>query len=194
MHGRLRYSPAIEEVRSGRRPFTGLDVLHRKNLEGTLTEYGVDHTSMPCAELDELNLAWHRLDPWPDSIVGLQRLKARYIIATHSNGNVLLMLNMAKRAGLPWDAILGAEVVRAYKPLPEAYLRSAGILAMLPEEVCLVAAHNCDLAAARKCGLRTAFIVRPIEHGPGQTSDLYPSAGWEVTAEDLVDLAEILGA
>jgi 2-haloacid dehalogenase len=191
---RRRYSPAMEEVRSGRRPFTRLDVLHRENLEGTLAEFGIHPATMPARELDDLNLAWHRLDPWPDSVAGLKRLKARYIIATLSNGNVILMLNMAKRAGLPWDTILGAEVVKAYKPMPEAYLRTADILAMRPEEVCLVAAHNSDLAAARKCGMRTAFVVRPTEHGPGQTSDLRPSANWDVVAEDLVDLAEKLGA
>jgi len=191
---RRRYSPAMEEVRSGRRPFTRLDVLHRENLEGTLSEFGIDPTRLPGAELDELNLAWHRIDPWPDSVAGLKRLKERYIIATLSNGNIILMLSMAKRAGLPWDAILGAEVVRAYKPMPEAYLRTADILAMLPEEVCLVAAHNSDLAAARKCGMRTAFVMRPTEHGPGQTSDLRPSQEWDVVAEDIVDLAGKLGA
>lgn len=191
---RRRYSPAMEEVRSGRRPFTRLDVLHRENLEEVLVEFGIDRTRVPHAELDDLNLAWHRLDPWPDSVAGLICLKARYIVATHSNGNIILMLNMAKRAGLPWDAILGAEVVRAYKPMPEAYIRTADILALHPKEICLVAAHNDDLAAARRCGLRTGFVVRPTEHGPGQTSDLSPTEEWDVIAEDLVDLARRLGA
>jgi 2-haloacid dehalogenase len=191
---RRHYSPAMEEVRSGRRPFTRLDILHRENLNRVLEEFGIDPTRIPSADLDDLNLAWHRLDPWPDSIAGLKRLKARHIIAPLSNGNIVLLLNMAKRAGLPWDAILGAEVVRAYKPMPEAYLRTADILALRPEEVCLVAAHNGDLAAARKCGLQTAFVVRPTEHGPGQTSDLCPSEEWNVVADDLVDLAEKLGA
>jgi 2-haloacid dehalogenase len=191
---RRHYSPAMEEVRSGRRPFTRLDILHRENLNRVLEEFGIDPTRIPSADLDDLNLAWHRLDPWPDSVAGLERLKARHIIAPLSNGNIILLLNMAKRAGLPWDAILGAEVVRAYKPMPEAYLRTADILALRPEEVCFVAAHNGDLAAARKCGLRTAFVVRPTEHGPGQTSDLVPSEEWNVLADDLVDLAEKLGA
>jgi 2-haloacid dehalogenase len=191
---RRHYSPAMEEVRSGRRPFTRLDILHRENLNRVLEEFGIDPTRIPGADLDDLNLAWHRLDPWPDSIAGLKRLKARHIIAPLSNGNIVLLLNMAKRAGLPWDAILGAEVVRAYKPMPEAYLRTADILALRPEEVCLVAAHNGDLAAARKCGLQTAFVVRPTEHGPEQTSDLCPSEEWNVVADDLVDLAEKLGA
>jgi 2-haloacid dehalogenase len=191
---RRHYSPAMEEVRSGRRPFTRLDILHRENLNRVLEGFGIDPTRIPSADLDDLNLAWHRLDPWPDSIAGLKRLKARHIIAPLSNGTIALLLNMAKRAGLPWDAILGAEVVRAYKPMPEAYLRTAEILALRSEEVCLVAAHNGDLASARKCGLRTAFVVRPTEHGPGQTSDLCPSEAWDVVADDLVDLAEKLGA
>jgi 2-haloacid dehalogenase len=190
---RRRYSPAMEEVRSGRRPFARLDILHRENLNGVLKEFGIDPTCIPSTDLDDLNLAWHRLDPWPDSVAGLKRLKERYIIAPLSNGNIALLLNMAKRAGLPWDAILGAEVVRAYKPMPEAYLRTADVLALRPEEVCLVAAHNGDLAAARKCGLRTAFVVRPTEHGPGQTSDLCPSEKWDVVSDDLVDLAGKLG-
>ena len=147
---RASYQPAMEEVRSGRRRFTRLDVLHRENLETILPDFGVDPATVPASELNELNLAWHRLDPWPDAVAGLTRLKTSFIIATLSNGNIALMLDMAKRAGLPWDAILGAEVVQAYKPMPEAYLRTADVLAMRPEQICLVAAHNGDLAAARK--------------------------------------------
>ncbi|WP_158818054.1 haloacid dehalogenase type II [Methylocapsa sp. S129] len=190
---RRLYSPAMEEVRSGRRPFTRLDVLHRENLEAILPEFGLDPAQVAAAELDELTLAWHRLDPWADVVAGLARLKSRYIIAPLSNGNIVLMLNLAKRAGLPWDAILGAEVSRAYKPTPEAYLRTVEVLAMRPEEVCLVAAHNGDLAAARKCGLRTAFVPRPTEHGAGQTSDLAPDQDWDVTARDFGELAGKLG-
>jgi 2-haloacid dehalogenase len=139
-------------------------------------------------------LAWHRLDPWPDAVAGLTRLKASFIIAPLSNGNIALMLDIAKRAGLPWDAILGAEVAQAYKPQPEAYLRTAEILAMRPEQVCLVAAHNSDLAAARKCGLRCAFIPRPTEHGPNQTTDLFPEQEWEAVAPDFGALADKLAA
>lgn len=190
---RRRYQPAMEEVRSGRRPFTRLDVLHRENLDGVLAEFGIDPAGVPAAELDQLNLAWHRLDPWPDAVAGLTRLKAGFVIAPLSNGNVVLLLDMAKRAGLPWDAILGAEVARAYKPTPEAYLRTADILAMRPEEVCLVAAHNSDLAAARRCGLRTGFVPRPTEHGSGQTSDLRLAEDWDVTADDFGGLAGRLG-
>jgi 2-haloacid dehalogenase len=186
---RRRYQPAMEECRAGRRPFTRLDVLHRENLEAVLAEVGVDLRTLDPAELDELNRAWHRLDPWPDSIPGLLRLRARYIIAPLSNGNVALLLNMAKRAGLPWDAILGAEVAGAYKPRPEAYLRTADILGLRPDEVCLVAAHNGDLKAARTCGLRTAFVLRATEHGPAQTTDLAASERWDVIASDFLDLA-----
>lgn len=189
---RRRYSPAMEEVRSGRRPFARLDVLHRENLEAVLPEFGIDPASMPAAELDELSLAWHRLDPWPDAVAGLTRLKARYIIAPLSNGNIVLMLNMAKRSSIPWDAILGAEVVQAYKPTPEAYLRTADVLAMRSDEICLVAAHNGDLAAARACGLRTAFVSRPTEHGSGQTTDLHPDQDWDMVIGDLLEMAERL--
>ncbi len=190
---RLRYQPAMEEVRSGRRAFIRLDVLHRENLEAILKDFDIDVAKVPCAELDALNLAWHRLDPWPDVVAGLARLKSRTIIAPLSNGNIILMIDIAKRAGLGWDAILGAEVVRAYKPTPEAYLRTVDVLAMQPAEVCLVAAHNGDLAAARKCGLRTAFVPRPKEHGPGQTEDLRPEQDWDVVARDFGDLATAFG-
>jgi 2-haloacid dehalogenase len=189
---RAGYQPAMEQVRSGRRPFARLDVLHRENLEAILPEFGVDRNKAPDSELNALNLAWHRLDPWADSLAGLTRLKADFIIAPLSNGNIALILNMAKRAGLPWDAILGAEVAQAYKPSPEAYLRTAEVLAMAPEQTCLVAAHNGDLAAARKCGMRTAFIPRPTEHGPNQTTDLRADQDWDVIAADIGDLAEKL--
>ena len=158
-----------------------------------LPEVGIDPEAVPAAELDELNLAWHRLDPWPDSVPGLTRLKRRYIVAPLSNGNIALMVDLAKRAGLPWDAVLGAEVVRAYKPTPESYLGTAEVLALRPDEMCLVAAHNDDLAAARACGFRTAFVPRPAEHGPGQTRDLRPDRDWDVVAGDLEALADALG-
>jgi 2-haloacid dehalogenase len=190
---RRRYSPAMEEVRSGRRAFTRLDVLHRESLETVLPEFGIDPSAVPRSELDGLNLAWHRLDPWPDSVPGLARLKRGFIIAPLSNGNIRLMLDIAKRAGLPWDAILGAEVAQAYKPAPEAYLRTAETLMLRPEQVCLVAAHNGDLGAARRCGLRTAFIPRPVEHGQHQTADLKPEEDWEAVAVDIEDLASQLG-
>jgi 2-haloacid dehalogenase len=186
---RRRYAPAMEEVRSGRRPFVRLDVLHRENLAATLSEFGIDPAEISPSELDGLNLAWRKLDPWPDSVPGLTRLKRRFIIAPLSNGNIRLMLDLSKRAGLPWDAVLGAEIAQAYKPSPEAYLRNAEALMLEPESVCLVAAHNSDLAAARRCGFRTAFIPRPLEHGPNQTTDLGPEEDWDTVANDMEDLA-----
>lgn len=191
---RKQYQPAMEQCRSGQRPFTRLDVLHRENLDAILPNFGIAPGTVPTAELDELNLAWHKLDPWPDAVSGLTRMKQSFIIAPLSNGNVILMLDIAKRAGLPWDAILGAEVVQAYKPTPEAYLRTADLLALPPEQVCLVAAHNSDLAAARRAGFRTAFVARPTEHGPGQTTDLVPEQEWECTAADFVELAQKLAS
>lgn len=190
---RRRYMPAMEEVRSGRRPFTRLDVLHRENLAAILPEFGIDAASVPAAELDALNLAWHRLDPWPDAVAGLVRLRTRYIVAPLSNGNIILMIDMAKRAGLVWDAILGAEVAQAYKPMPEAYLRTADTLALAPAQVCLVAAHPGDLAAARACGLRTCFVPRPLEYGPGGAAEIGGGQDWDVVAPDFGALAEMVG-
>jgi 2-haloacid dehalogenase len=190
---RREYSPAMEEIRSGRRSFVRLDVLHKENLVKVLRSFGIDIDSVTADELDELNLAWHRLDPWPDSVEGLLRLKRQFIIAPLSNGNIRLMVDMAKRAALPWDAILGAEVVRAYKPSPQVYADTTDILGFSPAEVCMVAAHNGDLAAARQCGLKTAFVLRPVEHGPGQQSDLRAEQSWDYEAADLNDLATQIG-
>lgn len=190
---RRRYQPAMEACRSGKRPFTRLDVLHRENLELVLRDHGLDPTVLGETALDDLNRAWHRLDPWPEAVAGLARLKRRFIIAPLSNGNIALMTNMAKRAGIPWDAILGAEVAQAYKPQPEAYTRTADILGIRPHALCLVAAHNGDLRAARAAGLATAFVPRPTEHGPGQTADLAAEDPWDVVARDFQDLAQRLG-
>lgn len=190
---RRRYQPAMEEVRSGRRPFTRLDVLHRENLDRVLSDQGIDPAGIAAEELDWLNRAWHRLDPWPDSIPGLIRLKARHFIAPLSNGNILLLANMAKRAGIPWDAVLGAEAAQAYKPQPAAYTRTAEILALAPAEVVLVAAHNGDLAAARNAGLRTVFVLRPSEHGPAQATDTRAESDWDVIANSFEEVAERLG-
>lgn len=190
---RRRYQPGMEEVRSGRRAFTRLDVLHRESLTAVLPKFGLDPAAVPGPALDELTLAWHRLDPWPDSVAGITRLKARYIVAPLSNANILLLLDMAKRAGIPWDAILGAEVAQAYKPTPDAYLRTAEVLALRPEQVCMVAAHNSDLAAARTCGFRTAFVPRPTEHGPGQTTDVRAEQDWDVIGSNLCEVAAKLG-
>lgn len=189
---RARYQPAMEEVRSGRRDFAKLDTLHRENLELVLRDCGAALAGVSDFDLDELNRAWHRLDPWPDVVLGLHRMRRRFFLAPLSNGNIVLLANMAKRAGLPWDAVLGAEAARAYKPTPEAYLNTCAILGLRPEEVCLVAAHNGDLAAARRCGLKTAFVPRPAEHGPGQTTDLAPAETWDWVAQDFVALEAAL--
>ncbi|MEX3845751.1 haloacid dehalogenase type II [Paraburkholderia sp. BR10882] len=189
---RREYSPAMEEIRSGRQPNVRLDVLHRENLVKVLARSGI--AAATDAEIDELNLAWHRLDPWPDSVEALNRLKRRFIIAPLSNGNIRLMVDIARRAGLPWDAILGAEVVRAYKPSPQVYTETADILGLAPAEVCLVAAHNGDLAAARRLGLSTAFVVRRTEHGPDQKTDLKAEQAWDFVVNDLNELASQLDA
>lgn len=185
------YQPSMEEVRSGRRPWTILDVLHRESLEKLLTRFGI--TELSENEKDHLNKAWHRLAPWPDSVPGLQRLKSRYVIGTLSNGNVGLLTWMAKNAGLPWDVILGAEVARAYKPLPQAYLRTAEILGLRPEQMMLVAAHNDDLAAAAALGYATAFVARPTEYGPHQVKDFTADRAWDVVADSFLGLADALG-
>ena len=185
------YQPAMDEVRNGRRPFVKLDVLHRESLDKLVAEFGIKGLSE--ADLDNLNRAWHRLDPWPDSVPGLLRMKKKYILATLSNGNVALMVNMARRAGLPWDTILGAEVTRHYKPQPECYLGTADFLGLEPAEVALVAAHNSDLAAARRIGFRTCFVTRPNEKGPGQDKDLRAEQDWDFIARDFVHLADELG-
>jgi 2-haloacid dehalogenase len=191
---RKRYQPAMASIRNGERPWVRLDQLHLENLHAILPTFGIDPAKIPAEDLATLNSAWHRLDPWPDSVPGLTRIKTNYIIAPLSNGNIILMIDMAKRARLPWDAILGAEIVQTYKPNPEAYLRTADILALKPEQICMAAAHNSDLAAARACGLRTAFIPRLTEHGPNQTTDLIPEEDWDIIAPDLNALATSLQA
>ena len=148
---------------------------------------------MLAGDLDELNRAWHRLDPWPDTVQGLTRLKRKFVLATLSNGNVALLVNMARRAGLPWDAILGAEVTRYYKPQSGCYLGTAAMLGLKPPECALVAAHNNDLAVAQGLGFKTIFVTRPAEHGPGQTKDLTAERDWDVVARDFFDLADQLG-
>lgn len=189
---RARYQPQMETVRSGKRSWTILDVLHRESLLALLPEFGLEGR-LSEAEIDDFNRAWHRLDPWPDTVPGLTRLKTRYIIAPQSNGNIALMVNMAKRAGIPWDCILGAEVVRNYKPVPQAYTDAARMLGLSPPEVMMVAAHNDDLAAAQKQGLATGFVPRPGEKGPGQKTDLTPAGNWDIVARDFIDLAARLG-
>ena len=184
---RAEYQPAMEEIRAERRPFYILDILHRENLGRVLARFNLDQISTE--DRDELNLAWHRLQGWPDSAEGLKALKRRFIVATQSNGNIALIVNMAKWADLAWDVVLGAEVTGYYKPRPEAYDRACAALG-LPNEACvMVAAHNDDLFAARQQGMRTAFVCRPAEHGPGQRKDLAPEADWDYVATSFIDLA-----
>jgi 2-haloacid dehalogenase len=185
------YQPAMEEVREGRRAWTILDVLHRESLDRLIVKYGIARLSE--VEKDHINRVWHRLNPWPDAVEGLKRLKSRYIIGTLSNGNVGLLTRMAKHAGLPWDVILGAETAHAYKPLPQAYLANVALLNLEPAQVMLVAAHNADLAAASSVGLRTAFVARPQEYGPRQSGDLKPERPWDVACASFSELADAMG-
>lgn len=189
---RSGYGPAMNKVRTGELPWTRIDDLHRMILDELVVEFGL--SGMTEAELDHFNRAWHRLSPWPDTVAGLYRLKSRYIIATLSNGNVSLLTNMAKNAGLPWDAVLSAELAGHYKPDPEAYLKAADLLGLPPEQVMLVAAHPGDLRAAARTGLRTAYVIRPLERGPGRSVDRNPDGEFDYTAEDFLDLARQLGA
>ena len=189
---RARYQPSMEEIRAGRRPFVKLDTLHRENLLEVLTEFGIVEVSAPT--IDTLNRAWHRLVPWPDVVGGLARLKQCHIIAPLSNGNVALMVNLAKHAGLPWDVILGAEIAKAYKPDPDAYRRAAALLDLAPGECLMVAAHNNDLVAAAATGMKTAFVPRSDEYGEGQTTDLAAGPNVDIVASDFFDLASKLEA
>lgn len=189
---RARYQPAMEQVRSGARPWTILDQLHRESLDSLLKEFGIE--GLQEAEIDEFNRAWHRLEPWADAIEGLQLLKSRYILATLSNGNVALLVNMAKRSGLPWDAILGAEPTRHFKPQPEAYLGTARYLGLSPSECLMVAAHNQDLVTASELGFRTAFVARPTEYGPSQVRDREAEHSFDIVATSFIELAEQLRA
>jgi len=187
---RGRYAPSMDRVRRGELPWTNLDALHRASLEELLEEFGIE--GLTEEEIDHLNKVWHRLDPWPDSVAGLARLKEQYVISTFSNGNVALLTDMAKRAELPWDLILSAELVKHYKPDPETYLMAPNLLDLRPEEVMLVAAHPSDLRAAQTHGLRAAYVLRPLEWGPeGEAEPADPS--FDVVIDDLLELAEKLG-
>ncbi len=184
---RGNYAPSMDRVRKGEQPWTKLDDLHRATLDQLIVQFGLPDLGE--ADRDHLNRGWHRLTPWPDSIPGLTRLKSRYTIAPLSNGNVALLLNMAKHAGIPWDMICAAELFRHYKPDPETYLGAAALLGLEPGEVMMAAAHNGDLAAARACGLKTAFFARPTEYGPHQSRDFAPDGPWDVVAANIEDLA-----
>ena len=188
---RAGYQPAMRRVMSGELGWTLIDDLHRLILDRLLAQFGLD--SLTEAEIKHLNKAWHRLDPWPDVLAGLARLKSRHVICTLSNGNIGLLTNMAKQAGLPWDCILSAEVFRAYKPDPATYLGVAKVFDVEPSRVMLVAAHQDDLAAARACGLQTAYIERPTEFGAAQPKDISPCPANTRHAKDFLALADQLG-
>jgi 2-haloacid dehalogenase len=187
---RGEYHPAMEEVRSGRRPFCKLDILHRENLEKVLPRFGVDGLSEEV--LRHLTLAWHRLDAWPDTAPGLVRLKRRYCIAPCSNGNISLMVDLARRNGLPWDTILGSEIAHDFKPQPRVYLAACEALDLAPSECMMTAAHSRDLAAAAELGLRTAHVARPNEYGPGK-GEAAPTVPVDFAAASVEELAEKLG-
>jgi 2-haloacid dehalogenase len=190
---RAGYQPAMNRVRTGELPWTKLDDLHRLMLNKLLVDFGIAGR-LSASEVDALNHAWHRLQPWPDSVSGLTRLKKKFIIAPLSNGNIALMTDLAKSGGLPWDCILGAELVRHYKPDREVYQSAADFLNLKVDEVMMVAAHLGDLGAAKGVGLRTAFVTRPLEFGPNGKPDLQPNASVDVAARDFNDLATKLGA
>jgi 2-haloacid dehalogenase len=188
---RAQYQPGLEEVRSGRQPFAKLDVLHRRSLERILPQFHVK--DVPEAALRELNLAWHRLDAWPDAPSALARLGKKYWLAPLSNGNISLMVDLARRNNFPWDAILGAEIAQDYKRKPGVYLAACAAFDLEPAQCMMVAAHSNDLEAAAKLGLRTAHTARPNEYGPN-TGEAAPTTKVDFAARDHTDLADQLGA
>jgi 2-haloacid dehalogenase len=189
---RAVYAASMDQVRKNpQHGYVILDVLHRRSLEKLVEQLSIK--GLNDADLHYLTLGWHRLHPWPDSVAGLTRLKSRYIISPLSNGNVALLTNMAKFAGLPWDLILSAELFEHYKPDPETYLGAAKLLGLKPEQVMMVAAHNHDLKAAQKLGLKTAFVPRPTEYGPLQKYDFEATGDWDIVAKDFGSIADTLG-
>ena len=188
---RAGYQPAMQAVRSGGRGFVRLDVLHREILDGVLPRFGLAHLDE--AQRDHLNRVWHRRDPWPDAVAGIARLKRRFTVVPLSNGNIGLLTAMAKRAGLPWDAVLSAEVFAAYKPDPRTYLGVADVFGVAPQAVMMVATHQDDLDAARANGLQTAYIERPAECGAQRPKDVSGSPLNTLHARDLLHLADLLG-
>ena len=189
---RAGYAPSMEMVRTGEKPWTNLDHLHRELLEDLLKEFHI--VGLSEEDKDHWNSVWHRLKPWPDSVAGLNRLKKKYTIAPLSNGNVALLADMAKHSNIPWDLILSAELARHYKPDREAYLNATNLLELKPEDVMMCAAHSGDLTSARSFGLRTGFIHRPDEYGPTRKADDAKPGDFDVVSTDMLDLASKLGA
>ena len=189
---RAGYGPSMDKVRKGTLPWMKLDALHRMILDQLLEEFHIG--GLTEEEKDHWNRVWHRLSPWPDAVAGLTRLYKKFVVATLSNGNVSLLVEIAKNAGLPWDTVLSAELFHHYKPDREVYLGAADLLGCAPAEVMMVAAHAGDLKAAAACGLRTAFVARPLEYGPGGKADVAAGQTVDVAATDFLDLAGKLGA
>ena len=189
---RAGYKPGMDRVRRGDLPWMNIDAVHRMILDQLLEEFGIEGLSE--VEKDHFNRVWHRLDPWPDAIPGLRRLRRRFVVAALSNGNMALLTNMAKRAGLPWDSILSAELMRHYKPDPAVYRSAADLLGLAPSQVVMVAAHHSDLRGARAIGFRTAFVPRPLEFGPEGAPELEPDPSFDLAADDFCELAVRLGA
>ena len=189
---RGRYRPFLDRVNRGDLPWTNLDALHRLALDEVLAEFGIK--GLTEEDKSQLNRVWHRLEPWPDALTGLIRLRKRFIVATLSNGNVALLVNMAKSSDIPWDCVLSSELAKVYKPDPGVYEMAVTLLGLRPEEVMMVAAHQFDLRAAKACGLRAAFVPRPLEFGPSNAPDPTPDPEFDLVATDFVDLARQLGA
>lgn len=185
---RAGYEPAMGRVRTGELPWLNIDALHRMILDELLLRYQI--TGLNMAEIEQLNRVWHRLTPWPDVASGLKRLRQRAVVASLSNGNVALLVNMARHAGLCWDCVLSSELARHYKPDPQVYRTAATLLGLEPHQVLMVAAHNNDLQGAQAVGFRTAFVHRPLEYGPKQATDLIPDPSCDLVAEDFNDLAD----
>jgi 2-haloacid dehalogenase len=186
------YRPGMDAVNSGRQPWTTVDQIYRRKLDQLLPKYGLG--DLGGDDRVHLNRAWHRLNPWPDAVRGLKRIKKKYVISTLSNGDVSCLTRMAKHGGLPWDVILCAELFGRYKPDPAVYLGAIRLLGLKPHEVMMVAAHNYDLERARSHGMRTAFVSRPTEYGLNQTKDLKAASNWDIVAKDFGELANKLGA
>ncbi len=187
------YDAAIEPIRSGQRAFVSLDVINMENLEACLAQFDLSPSHFTRGELETLNLAWHKLKPWPGSIEGITRLKEHFIVAPLSDGNTKLLVNMAKHSGLPWDMVLGADIAQSYKPTARVYLHACELLAVSPQCAMLVAAHEYDLNAARACGLKTAYILRDHASDPSKADNAEPIETWDYWANSLTELAEFLG-
>lgn len=187
---RAGYRPAMDRTAKGQ--WRNIDELHREILDGLLQRFNV--TGLSEAQIDHLNRVWHRLMPWPDSVPGLNRLRSRYVLATLSNGNISLLVDMAKHAGLPWDCVLSGELIHKYKPDPDVYRMAARLLGVETGELMMVAAHPPDLRAASRAGLRTAYVSRPLEHGPSRATPPESGDTFDVLASDFIDLAAKLGA